>query len=172
MARMGSIAKGWARGFGMAAGLMVLVLGVVYPWTNGNGGVTRFASDVRALAENQAPWNEWQLVMVDVDNKLPMSMQNHGAPFDYVADTEDYPRQGDSAGFMAWLAKSRGHAFDPQRTIVVVQATKDDPTPLEYLAADHQVVRTVPDNGERFFHKRDGGSVAFIPVNPALQARP
>lgn len=172
VARTGSIAKGWRRGFGMAAGLMVLVLGVIYPWTNGNGGVTRFASDVRALAENQAPWNEWQLVMVDVDNKLPMSMQNHGAPFDYVADTEDYPRQGDSAGFMAWLAKSRGHAFDPQRTIVVVQATKDDPTPLEYLAADHQVVRTVPDNGERFFHKRDGGSVAFIPVDPVLQARP
>ncbi|MER2019875.1 hypothetical protein [Pseudomonas simiae] len=33
-----------------AAVLMLLILGVVYPWSNGNGGVPRFAEDVRTAA--------------------------------------------------------------------------------------------------------------------------
>ena len=93
-----------------------------------------------------------------------MYLQNHGAPFYYVAETQDFPRQGDSAAFMAWLDKTSGRRFDPQRTIIVAQYTKDDPTPLAYLGSDHQVISTQPDNGERLFHKREGGSVAFIPT--------
>jgi hypothetical protein len=163
IARKGTVGRGWYRGFGIAAGVMLLVLGVVYPWTNGNGGVTRFADDVQAQAVKSAPWNEWQMVMVEVDNKVPMYLQNHGTPFYYVAETQDFPRQGDSAAFMAWLEKTSGRTFDPKRTIIVAQYTKDDPTPLAYLGNDHQVITTQPDNGERLFHKRDGGSVAFVP---------
>jgi hypothetical protein len=163
IARKGTVGRGWYRGFGIAAGVMLLVLGVVYPWTNGNGGVTRFADDVQAEAVKSAPWNEWQMVMVEVDNKVPMYLQNHGAPFYYVAETQDFPREGDSAAFMAWLDKTSGRHFDPQRTIIVAQYTKDAPAPLAYLGSDHQVISTQPDNGERLFHKRDGGSVAFVP---------
>ena len=104
------------------------------------------------------------MVLVEVDNKLPMYLQNHGKPFYYVSETQNFPRQGDSAAFMAWLDKTSGQRFDPQRTIIVVQYSKQEPTPLAFLGMDHQVVRTQPDNGERWFHKRDGGSVAFVPA--------
>ena len=77
------------------------------PWTNGNGGVTRFATDLQAQAEKSAPWNQWQLVLVEVDNKLPMYLQNHGKPFYYVSAAQDFPRQGNSAAFMAWLENQR-----------------------------------------------------------------
>jgi 4-amino-4-deoxy-L-arabinose transferase-like glycosyltransferase len=153
----------WRTGFGIAAGLLLLILGVAYPWTNGNGGVTRFAEDVRAEAVKRAPWEQWQMVLVEVDNKLPMYLQNGGKPFYYVAQDQDFPRQGDSAAFIAWLDKTSGRHFDPQHTLIVAQFSKDDPTPLAYLGADHQVIVTQPDNGERMFKKREEGSVAFLP---------
>ncbi|EFQ62712.1 glycosyl transferase [Pseudomonas fluorescens WH6] len=105
------------------------------------------------------------MVLVEVDNKLPMYLQNHGKPFYYVAQSQDFPRQGDTAALMAWLEKTSGQRFDSQRTIIVAPFSKDDPTPLAYLAADHQVIVTQPDNGERLFHKREEGSVAFIPAS-------
>lgn len=158
---------GWRRGFIGAALALLLVLGVLYPWTNGNGGVTGFAADVQAQASKSAPWDQWQMVLVEVDNKLPMYLQNHGKPFYYVADTQDFPRQGNSAAFMAWLEKTSGRHWDPQRTIIVAQYSQDDPTPLAYLGSDHQRISTRPDNGERLFHRRKGGSVAYVPV-PAV----
>ena len=57
-----------------------------------------------------------------------------------------------------------GRRFDPQHTIIIAQFSKDDPAPLAYLGTDHQVITTQPDNGERLFHQRAGGSVAFIPM--------
>src|SRR3989344_4789863 len=155
----------WQKGFGIAAALMLLGLGVVYPGNNGNGGVTRFFQGLQAQAEKTAPWNQWQMVLVEVDNKLPMYLQNGGQPFYYVAETQDFPRQGDSAAFMTWLEHTSGRRFDPQHTIIIAQYSKDDPTPLAYLGADHQVITTQPDNGERLFHQRAGGSVAFIPMS-------
>ena len=142
---------------------MLLILGVAYPWSNSNGGVTRFAEDVRTEATQIAPWEQWQWVLVEADNKVPMYLQNGGKPFYYVAETQDFPRQGDSAAFLAWLEKSSGKTFDPQRTIIVAQYAKDDPAPLAYLGKDHRVIGTQPDNGERWFHKREDGSVAFVP---------
>ena len=109
------------------------------------------------------PGEQWQLVLVEADNKVPMYLQNGGKPFSYVAETQNFPRQGDSAAFIAWLEKTSGKAFDPQRTIIVAQYAKDDPTPLAYLGKDHRVIGTQPDNGERWFHKREDGSVAFVP---------
>ena len=153
----------WRIGFALAASLLLLILGVAYPWTNGNGGVTRFADDVRAEAVKSAPWNQWQIVLVEADNKLPMYLQNGGKPFYYVAENQDFPRQGDSAAFIAWLEKTSGQHFDPQHTIIVAQFTRDDPTPLAYLGADHQVIVTQPDNGERLFKVRQEGSVAYVP---------
>ena len=153
----------WQKGLGITAALMLLILGVAYPWSNGNGGVTRFAEDVQSQARKTAPWNQWQMVLIEVDNKLPMYLQNGGKPFYYIAETQDFPRQGDSAALMAWLEKTSGQAFDPQRTIIVAQFSKDDPTPLAYLGADHQRITTQPDNGERLFQRREEGSVAFIP---------
>ncbi|MGF6097875.1 ArnT family glycosyltransferase [Pseudomonas sp. 18175] len=153
----------WYKGFGAAAALMLLILGVAYPWSNGKGGVTQFAVDVQTQATQTAPWAQWQMVLVEVDNKVPMYLQNGGKPFYYVSEAQDFPRQGNSAALMAWLAKTSGQTFDPQRTIIVAQFSKDDPTPLAYLAADHQVITTQPDNGERLFHARGDGSVAFVP---------
>lgn len=161
---------GWTRGFGVAAGLLLLVLGIVYPWTNGGGGVMQFTADVRTEASKSAPWNQWRMVLVEVDNKLPMYIQNQGAPFYYVRDDQDYPREGDSAAFMAWLEKTSGQHWDPEHTIIVAQYRKVDQLPLNFLAADHQVITTKPNNGQRLFHTRDSGSVAFIPHAPGTSA--
>lgn len=156
-------ARRWQRGIGIAAVLMILVIGVAYPWTNGNGGIIRFGQDVEARASEQAPWNQWHLVMVEVDNKLPLYVQNHAGPFTYIGEDEDYPRDGTSADFMAWLAHRTGTAWNPARTIVFAQYPTLKDLPLRYLAEDHDLVLTQPDNGARLFHAHDNQSVAFIP---------
>ncbi|WP_397451053.1 ArnT family glycosyltransferase [Pseudomonas sp. NA-150] len=154
---------GWKRGFAAAAGVLLLVIGVAYPWTNGGGGVMKFTADVREEATKSAPWNQWRMVLIDVDNKLPMYLQNQGAPFYYVDPSQGFPREGDSAAFMAWLDKSSGQHWDPAHTIILAQYQKADKLPLSYLAKDHRVIITKPNNGARLFHSRDTGSVAFIP---------
>jgi hypothetical protein len=54
----------------------------------------------------------------------------------YVQQTRDFPRTGDTVALMTWL---------------------------DYLSADHQVITSTPTNGERIFHGREEQSVAFIP---------
>lgn len=158
--------RGWSLGFSCAALVMLLVLGVAYPWSNSGGGVMQFSADTRAAASRIAPWNQWRMVMVEIDNKLPMYLQNQGAPFYYVAETADFPRNGTSADFMAWLDKTSGQHWDPQRTLIFVQQKHDEPLMLGYLGEDHQLVRTTPTNGERLAKKPAQGSVAFIPHMP------
>ncbi|MGE8153251.1 ArnT family glycosyltransferase [Pseudomonas vancouverensis] len=155
---------GWAKGIAAAAAFVFLVLGVVYPWTNGGaGGVMQFSKDLQAEASKTAPWNEWRLVLVDVDNKVPMYLQNHGSPFYYVVPDSDIPQTGDSAALMAWLEKQSGQAWNPERTIFVAQYEDIKRLPLAYLAADHQMITTKPNNGARVFHTNETGSVAFVP---------
>lgn len=72
---------------------------------------------------------------------------------------------------MAWLEKTSGQHWDPQRTLILAQYHNGEPLPLGYLQADHQVLRTLPDNGERLFNARDFGSLAYIP-DAAPRARP
>jgi len=155
--------RGWKIGFGVTTGLLLLILGIIYPWTNSGGGIVQFGDDVKAAASKNAPWDQWRMVMVEVDNKLPMYVQNHGEPFYYISERQDYPREGDSAAFMAWLEKTSGQRWNPQRTIIFAQYSKEDPLPLNYLSADHQKITTQPDNGERMNKPRKNGSVAFIP---------
>ncbi|MGO4313962.1 ArnT family glycosyltransferase [Pseudomonas sp. KB_15] len=155
---------GWAKGIAGAAGCLFLILGVAYPWTNGGaGGVMQFTRDVRAEAIKTAPWNEWRMVLVDVDNKLPMYLQNHGAAFYYVLPDSDIPQTGDSAALMAWLERKSGETWNPERTIIVEQYKDIHQLPLDYLTADHQLITTKPNNGTRLFHAHENGSAAFIP---------
>ncbi|WRT63006.1 glycosyltransferase family 39 protein [Pseudomonas fragi] len=156
----------WNIGFGMSATLLLLVLGVFYPWSNGGGGIVQFGQDVKAQASKQAPWDQWRMVMIDVDNKLPMYVQNGGEPFFYVDQSQDYPRDGDSAGLMAWLDKTSGQHFNPQRTLIFAQYRSGDPLPLGYLSVNHQTLISQPDNGDRLLHQREGGSVVYIPQMP------
>ena len=161
---MGKISgPGWAKGFGLAAGVLFLVLGVIYPWTNGRGGVIQFSADVRTEATKTAPWNHWRMVLVEVDNKLPMYLQNDGGVFYYVRGSQDFPTTGDSATFMAWLDKNSGQRWNPDRTIIVTQYHDKTKLPLDFLAVDHTVITTKLTNGARLFHSRESGSVAFIP---------
>lgn len=54
------------------------------------------------------------MVMVEVDNKVPPYPQNQGAPFFYyVAETQDFPRSGTSADFMARLDRTSGQHWPP-----------------------------------------------------------
>ncbi|UCZ84052.1 glycosyltransferase family 39 protein [Pseudomonas sp. L5B5] len=155
--------RGWTLGFASAGAVMLLVLGVAYPWSNGGGGVIQFATQVRTEASWIAPWNQWRMVMVEVDNKLPMYLQNQGAPFFYVAQTQDFPKTGTSADFMAWLDRSSGQHWDPRRTLIFVEQNRQGPQLLDYLGNDHQVIRTQATNGERLAGKAAQGNLAFIP---------
>ena len=57
------------------------------------------------------------MVMIDVDNKLPLYVQNQGAPF-YFVEAGSLPGDpGDSERFMAWLDKTSGQHFNPRRTL-------------------------------------------------------
>ena len=158
--------RAWRIGFGVAAAVTVTILGVLYPWTNSAGGVIRFGESVREQASRQAPLDQWRLVMVEVDNKVPMYLQTGGAPFYYVPESRDFPRSGNSAAMIEWLERNSGQHWDAQRTIIVARYRTGDPLPLDYLGADHQVVSTTPTRGEQFFHGREDQSVAYIP-NPS-----
>ena len=158
-----AVGHGWERSIAAAALLLLLVIGLIYPWSNGSGGVPRFAADVRAEAISIQPWNQWRMVMVEVDNKLPMYMQNGGAPFYYVAQAEDFPRNGTSAAFWAWLDQHSGQHWDPARTIVLAQYKKGDVMPLAYLMKDHEQITTRQNNGDRLFHTKVAGSIAYLP---------
>ncbi|MDF2397284.1 phospholipid carrier-dependent glycosyltransferase [Pseudomonas sp. 3MA1] len=157
----------WALGFASAAAVLLLVLGVAYPWSNGGGGVMQFGAQVKTEASRIAPWNQWRIVLVEADNKLPMYLQNQGDAFYYVPQTADFPRTGTSADFMAWLDQTSGQHWDPQRTLIFVQQDKDQPVLLEYLGQDHQLIRTLPTHGERLAKKSAEGSVAFVPRVPS-----
>ncbi|MBU6958826.1 glycosyltransferase family 39 protein [Pseudomonas sp. CVAP len=159
--------RGLKIGFGVTTVLLLLILGIIVPWSNTGGGVVQFGKDVKAQASLIAPWNQWRMVMVDVDNKVPMYLQNDGAPFYYVPESKDFPREGTTAQFMAWLEKNSGQQWNPQRTIIVAHYKRGDTLPLNYLSVDHQAVVTQPDNGERLLHPRSDASVAFIPNAPA-----
>ncbi|TPG75306.1 ArnT family glycosyltransferase [Pseudomonas arsenicoxydans] len=161
--------RGLKIGFGVSAAVLMAVLGVLYPWTNSGGGVVNFGDTVKLEASKRAPLNHWRIVMIDVDNKVPMYLQTGGAPFYYVQQTEDFPRTGDTATLMAWLDRTSGQHWDAQRTIVVAQYRNGDALPLNYLSADHQVITTTPTNGERIFHAREDQSVAFIPESSTAQ---
>lgn len=158
--------RGLNIGFGVATAVLVGVLGVLYPWTNSGGGVIRFGETVCEQARQQAPLDQWRMVMVEVDNKVPMYLQTGGAPFYYVAQTADFPRSGDSAALIAWLERSSGQHWNPQRTIFVAQYRQGEAVPLGYLGADHRVITTTPTRGEQFFHGREDQSVAYLP-NPS-----
>ena len=161
--RKKNVGRGLKVAFGMSYGLLLLVLGVFYPWSNGGGGVMQFGQDVKAQASAQAPWDDWRMVMIEVDNKLPLYVQNDNQPFYFVSEDQNYPRQGDSAALMAWLDKTSGHHFDPKRTLIFAQHRSGDPLPLGYLSVDHQVVSSQVDNGDRLLHRRETESVAYIP---------
>lgn len=163
LAERNSEGHGLKIGFAVATALLVAILGVLYPWTNSGGGVIRFGEQVRQQASEQAPLNQWRMVMVEVDNKVPMYLQTGGAPFYYVAETQDFPRSGDTAALMTWLERTSGEHWDPQRTIVVAQYRNGDAMPLAYLKTDHQVIITTPTRGEQVFHGREDQSVAYIP---------
>lgn len=157
------VGRGLKISFAVTTALLLLILGVIAPWSNNGGGVIQFGQDVKVQASRIAPWNQWRMVMVDVDNKVPMYLQNGGAPFYYVGDAQDFPREGSSAQFMSWLEHASGQVWNPERTIIVTQYRRGEPLPLDYLGVDHQVVVTQPDNGERLLHPRTDASVAFIP---------
>ncbi|MBF6039294.1 glycosyltransferase family 39 protein [Pseudomonas sp. P154a] len=157
------VSRGLKIGFGVSAVALMAVLGVLYPWTNSGGGVMDFGDRVKLEASKRAPLNHWRMVMIDVDNKVPMYLQTGGPTFYYVQQTDDFPRTGDTAALMAWLDRTSGQHWNPQLTIVVAQYRNGDALPLNYLSADHQVITTTPTNGERLFHAREDRSVAFIP---------
>ncbi len=153
----------WRRGIAAAAVVLLLVIGVFYPWSNG-GGVQSFASQVRTEASTVAPWQDWRLVMVEVDNKLPIYMQQEdGIPFYYVPEEADFPRDGSSEQFWSWLEQRSGQHWDRNRTIVLTQFGDRGKPSLAYLASDHRQILSGPSRGAALLHEDGRGTIAYLP---------
>ncbi len=154
---------------------MLLVLGVAYPWSNGGGGIPVFARDVRAAAEQTAPWSQWRvLVLGDDDARLPMYLEQRGQPqahpFFYVHS--GYP-QGDSAALFAWLRQRTGEEWNPARTLIISQVTHEGTKPLNWLLADHRLIESTLNNGQRLGHaKNKEASLAYLPLTVSASAAP
>ena len=61
------------------AGLVVTWLAVfalLIPWYYSGGGLPAFANEIKKVAEQQRPWDEWQIVMLDADKKAPLYVHN------------------------------------------------------------------------------------------------
>ncbi|MDF3932834.1 ArnT family glycosyltransferase [Pseudomonas citronellolis] len=167
--RRQGLSRAWRRGIAGAALVLLLVLGVAYPWSNLGGGSMTFARDVQAQAEREAPWQAWRVVLVgDIDRKLPMYLNRPGQPqaqpFFFVPEGADYPRDGDSAAFFAWLQRYSGQAWDPARSIVIVDFRHHQAPPLAYLGGDHQALVARSDNGQRLFKQHGERSLAYLPA--------
>lgn len=158
--------RAWPRALGVAAALMLLVLGIAYPWSNGGGGVMGFAQDVRNQAERTAPWSQWRVVMLgNYDAKLPMYLNDKDAPQErpFLFVRSGYP-QGDSSALFAWLRQHTGEEWNPQRTLFITQASSHGERPLAWLTADHRVIEVAPNNGQRLAHHAGEGSLAYLPM--------
>ncbi|WP_419721965.1 ArnT family glycosyltransferase [Pseudomonas nitroreducens] len=157
----------WPRALGVGAVVMLLVLGVAYPWSNGGGGVPEFASDVRSQAERTAPWSQWRvLILGDHDARLPMYLEKRGSPQAHPLHFErsGYPR-GDSAALFAWLRQRTGEDWDPSRTLIISQVTHEGEQPLSWLTADHRLIESQLNNGQRLGRaKNKEASLAYLPV--------
>lgn len=155
----------WPRALGAGAVVMLLVLGVAYPWSNGGGGIPGFAGDVRSQAERAAPWSQWRvLILGEHDARLPMYLEQRGArqgyPFRFLRS--GYPEH-DSAALFTWLRQHTGEDWDPTRTVIITQASQPGERPLAWLAADHGVIESAPNNGQRLAHKTGEVSLAYLP---------
>lgn len=170
---LAGLGRAWPRVVGAGAGVMLLVLGVAYPWSNGGGGVPLFAREVRAAAEQVAPWPQWRvLILGDDDARLPMYLERRGErqahPFLYIHS--GYP-QGDSDALFAWLRQRTGEDWDPARTLIISQVTHDGAQPLNWLTADHRLIESKLNNGQRLGHaKNKEASLAYLPMGQSLSA--
>ncbi|WP_371230151.1 ArnT family glycosyltransferase [Pseudomonas sp. QE6] len=168
---LAGLGRAWPRALGAGALAMLLILGVAYPWSSGGGGVPAFARDVQAAAGQMAPWSQWRvLVLGDHDARLPMYLEQTGArqahPFLYIRS--GYPER-DSATLFAWLRQRTGEYWDPSRTLIISQTAAHGEHPPTWLSADHRVIQSLPNNGQRLGHRTvSEASLAYLPIPTAM----
>jgi hypothetical protein len=95
-----------------------------------------------------------------------MYLEQHGDPqahpFLYVHS--GYP-QGDSAALFTWLRQHTGEDWDPARTLIISQVTHGGEQPLNWLTADHRLIESQLNNGQRLGHaKNKEASLAYLPI--------
>lgn len=161
------VEKYWVRAIAAATIVLLVIMGAVYPLSSGS--VQDFARQVRQTAGETAPWPQWRLVMIDVDNRLPMYLQQvGGVPFYYVPEGVEVPRDGTPEQFWSWLEQLSGQHWDPAHTLVLTQFQDRQQLPLSYLQSERQTVLSGPSLGARWARSEKGGSLAYLPrlVNP------
>jgi 4-amino-4-deoxy-L-arabinose transferase-like glycosyltransferase len=75
---------------------MVTLFGAVLPYAESRGGARLMAAEVRALAEVQAPWKDWQVLCVSSSPHLAFYLESSSRPVRINADQEAF-----LAGFIA-----------------------------------------------------------------------
>ena len=71
----------------------------------------------------------------------------------------------------AWLRQRTGEDWDPARTLIVSQVTHEGTQPLNWLTADHRLIESGLNNGQRLGHaKNKEASLAYLPMDKPLSA--
>jgi 4-amino-4-deoxy-L-arabinose transferase-like glycosyltransferase len=140
----------WLRASGLSAAIVYAVFfGIALPWYYAGGGLPVFGQAVKEAALKQAPWDEWHIVMIDIDNKVPFYVQT-SSPFTFITSLE-----------LEKYGKSAFKAPPPNRTIFLIPARNE--ALLQPYLAHYKRIESTPTNGERFFSKKIKPTIAFVP---------
>lgn len=119
--------------------------GFLLPGYYAGGGLSEFGATIRRQAEKHAPWAEWQIVMVDVDNKVPFYVQTV-LPIHYIQE------------------KTELELYDiPRATRTIIVSPTKHKGLLQFFSNDYTVIESTPTFGERLFSKKNKPAVAFVP---------
>lgn len=147
----------WMKKIGFAVLiLLTLFFGVGLPWYYSGGGVIQFSQKVKEYAQAQDTWNNWHVVMLDVDNKVPFYIQTSD-PFVYISDIESIEMHHTPQE----LLKNMTEGLQSSRTIFISQAKYVEALKPYFL--DYEVILSEPTRGELLFSRKVKPVVAFIP---------
>jgi len=139
------------------AAIWFVVFAVAMPWYYGGGGLSVFANMVRETAEQQRPWQDWNIVMLDASNKVPVYLHNDSV-FEYIAAPQEAVSTPEDL-LKNWPILSQHTA----NTIFVADPSYQ-PLLDDLFIKDYQQVIAPPTRGKRVLGgKTEGDAVAYIP---------
>lgn len=126
--------------------IFFVFFGFLLPGYYAGGGLVEFGKDVKEQAQKQAPWKEWQVVMVDVDNKIPFYIQPI-LPIHYIKEPTELEL----------------YDIPKANRTIIISRTKHKGL-LQFFSNNYRVIESTPTFGEKLFSKKSKPAVAFIPI--------
>jgi len=137
----------------------LVFFGIALPWYYTGGGAVEFGQQVQQEATKQAPWYNWHVVMIDVDNKIPFYIQTSSPPI-YIDSKKMVKNLSHQNNIFKALHLE---ALVPTRTIFISRAQYTDL--LQQYLFDATLIESKPTYGEKLFSRKPTPAIAFIPQN-------